>query len=100
MTLTDKLERGLRHPVTVVSGLVGAFAAVLDPNLALAVGGALWAQIGTIFTAASIGAFTLAEHVPDLEPIKPALVSIAIVAGGIYLVKLGDRVLDAVENRL
>lgn len=90
------VRRLIRHPVSIVAGLVGAVATVLQVPFAVDLISWLVASSGTLFTATSIFAFTIA---PEVAPsIEPVLVPIAVSLGVIFAVsrlhKAGKKLLE------
>lgn len=99
--MIDSLREFARHPVTVLSaGLASASSLFsipfLDPVLAV-----VWLNIGKLFTAASISAFTI---VPNVElPVAEAgeaLQIVAILLGIAYAGKLAYGVAQQATERL
>ncbi|WP_253737994.1 hypothetical protein [Halohasta salina] len=89
----------IKNPVAwLTGGLGGVF--LFDPTVITALLAALWSSAGTLFTAASVAAFTVIPQVDALSSIEETAVAIAVVAGGIYLAKLGYRILDSYTDRL
>lgn len=94
MTLKDLLTQ----PVTIATSAGLAIAHVLgiawiDPLVSV-----LLANIPTIFTVFSISGFTLAPEVAWLP--EETLTTLALVAGGIYVLTLVDRVIDQIQERM
>jgi len=88
----------LTHPLTVAASMATAIGQALGIKYVVAVTGVVWAQVSTVFTALSVSAFTLAPEIPWL-PREP-LMAASLIIGGLYVLKLGDRVLDRIEARL
>jgi hypothetical protein len=94
MTLKELLTR----PVTIAtSGALGLAhllgIAWIDPLIQVVI-----ANIATIFTIFSISGFSLAPEVAWLP--EETLTKLALVAGGIYVLTLVDRVIDQIQNRM
>jgi len=92
------LKELLTQPVTVATSAGLAIAHVLgigwiDPVITVVL-----ANIPTIFTALSISGFTLAPEVAWLP--EETLTTLALVAGGIYVLTLVDRVIDQIQTRM
>ncbi|WP_311171804.1 hypothetical protein [Halobellus ordinarius] len=96
MTLKD----WIKHPITVLTGSLGVIGIGIEPALVKGLLAALWATAPTLFTASSITAFSLIPNLPTLQPLRPVAVTVALVTGGIYLAKLGDRALEEFQKRL
>lgn len=96
MTLRDLLD----HPATWVASILGLVGLAVKPVIVKAIFAAVWAQAGTIFTALSVAGFTLVPQVAALEPLKPVITGFALIAGALYLVKLGDRIIDEFQKRI
>jgi hypothetical protein len=92
----DAIVEFVNHPVTVLVGVFSGLATVWEPATALAV--VLWSQIGTIFSALSISAATLAPELPQLP--EGSLQMAAMIAGALYVAKLLDKTADAYFDRL
>ena len=89
----------LKNPIAWLTGGVGGVV-LFDPTVLTALLAALWSSAGTLFTAASVAAFTVVPEVSALNPYEEGAVAIAVAAGGIYLAKLGYRILDNYTDRL
>lgn len=89
----------LKNPVAWLTGGVGGVV-LFDPTVITALLAALWSSAGTLFTATSVAAFTVIPQVSALSPYEETAVAIAVAAGGIYLAKLGYRILDNYTDRL
>lgn len=83
------LREVLTHPLAVATALVSALGGALGVPVFTAAWGALWATAGKAFAFVSLVAFTLAPRV-DFVPEQP-LVVLALVLGGIVIVKRGWR---------
>jgi hypothetical protein len=88
----------LTKPVTVATSVGIAIAHALgvawvDPFISVVL-----ANISTIFTALSISGFTLAPEVAWLP--QETLTTLALVAGGLYVLRLVDRVIDQLATQL
>jgi hypothetical protein len=88
----------LKHPLTWLSGSLGGLL-IVDPSTLLAVATVVWTKAGTIFTAASVTAFTVVPEVSALSALEEAAVAIAISAAGVYIAKLGYRIYDSYTNQ-
>ncbi|GGL26092.1 hypothetical protein GCM10009037_07140 [Halarchaeum grantii] len=93
-------KKTLTHPASVVAGALGVVGIAVKPTVITAVFAAVWAQAGTIFTATSLTAFSIVPNLPSLAGFQPVAIGVALVSGAVYLVKLGDRVIDEFERRL
>ncbi|MBB6645074.1 hypothetical protein [Halobellus ruber] len=94
------LKEWLTHPITVLTGSLGVIGIGIEPALIKGLFAALWATAPTLFTASSITAFTIAPEINVLEPLQPVAVGVALITGGIYLAKLGNRALEEFQKRL
>lgn len=99
--MIDTAREFVRHPITVLSAFLTSVSSLfsvpfLDPVLAV-----VWANIGQLFTAASISAFTI---VPNVElpyaQLGEALQIVAILLGLAYAGKLGLGVLRDASTKL
>ena len=88
----------LKQPITIAVALAGAVGHALGIGPITAVVSVLWTNISTLFTALSIAGLTLAPQVAWL-PAGP-LTTAALIAGGAYVLKLLDRIVDRIESRL
>jgi predicted cobalt transporter CbtA len=88
----------LLHPATVAMSLVATIGHALQFDLVVAITGAVAANAGTLFTALSIPAFTLAPRIGWLP--QGPLTAAAIVVGGVYVLTLLDRVVESIQMRL
>jgi predicted metal-binding membrane protein len=98
--MSKKLKRALTHPVSVLTGALTGFGFLIDPNIVIGVITALWASAGTLFTATSVAAFSVVPNVPSLSPIGPIATTAALVAGGLYVTKLLNRVYNRIQERV
>lgn len=89
----------IKNPVAWLTGGVGGVVLV-DPTVLTALLAALWSSAGTLFTAASVAAFTVVPEVDALSQYEQTAVAVAVAAGGIYLAKLGYRIFDNYTDRL
>lgn len=79
----------VRHPATVFSAALTALGTLFNVPFLDALLGVLWANIATLFTASSIGAFTVAPNLGDLPAqIVEAMQVVAILLGVAYGGKL------------
>ena len=88
----------LLHPITVAASLVATIGHALQFDVIVAVTGAVAANAGTLFTALSIPAFTIAPRLSWLP--QGPLTAATIVVGGVYVLTLLDRVVERIEMRL
>lgn len=95
-----KTKEILKHPATLVSALLGGLGLAVKPALVLGVGGALWGQLGTLFTAISVFAFTVVPQVPALSPAESILTGAALLTGVAYGLKLLNRVYQRIQTQL
>lgn len=98
MTLSDLLK----HPVTGASGAFAGLAAFFQFGAIDALAGVVWAQIATLFTVASISAFTVLPKV-DLGPLSgigEIATVLALVFGVVYVAKLLKKFADSAMEKL
>jgi hypothetical protein len=88
----------LAHPLTVTSSAVAGLGHLLNVDVIVAITGAVAANAGTLFSAISIPAFTLAPRLAWLP--EGPLTAAALVSGGIYALTLLDRAVGRITNRL
>jgi hypothetical protein len=94
------LDEIIDHPLTALGALATSATAILQPGALEAALGALWATAGTLFTALSIGAFTLPRIFPAIEPAVPILKGLFAGALVLYGMKLLAGVYQEFDNRL
>lgn len=88
----------LKNPFTIAIGAATALGHFLGIGPITAVVSVLWMNISTLFTALSIAGLTLG---PELAWIPEAeLTALALIAGGLYVLKLLDRVFDQIQAKL
>lgn len=90
----------LTHPASLLSSGLALIGIAVKPAILHAVFAAVWSSAGTLFTAASIAAFSLVPNIEMLAPLKPVAVGLALITGAVYLVKLAEKVLDEFQKRL
>jgi hypothetical protein len=91
----------IRHPATVFSAAVAAAGTLFNVPFLDALLGVLWANVPTLFTASSIGAFTVAPNLGDLPAqVVEAMQVVAILLGVAYGGKLLLGVWRDAEQRL
>lgn len=79
----------IRHPATVFSAALTAASGLFNVPFLDALLGVLWANVATLFTASSIGAFTVAPNLGDLPgQVVEAMQVVAILLGVMYGGKL------------
>jgi len=96
MNVTDYVGRLVHSWVTAVIAIVGLLSTVWNPAAAIVT--VFWANLGTIFPAVSVVASTLAPQLAWLD--ATAVQSLVFVVGVLYVAKLGDRVVDAYQDKL
>lgn len=94
------LKKYLTHPATLVASGLSLIGIAVKPVIIHAILAVVWQQAGTIFTFASVAAFTLVPRIPGLAVLKPAAYGVAMVAGAVYLTKLGDKIYDEFQERI
>ena len=92
-----KLERYLLNPITGITALLTGLVHVVQITWLDAVAGVVWGQLGTLFPAASITAFSLVPHLPI--PQTP-FIALTLVVGMLYVAKLLSGFVDAVQAKL
>lgn len=96
MTVKEILE----HPASLIAGLLGAVGIAVNPGVFVAFAMTIWTSAGTLFTGLSILSFTVAPNVEALTPYAGMLQSAALIAAGVFLVKLAEQTHDNFEDRL
>ena len=92
-----KLDRYLLNPITGVTALLTGLVHTVHIAWLDALAGVVWTQLGTLFPAASITAFSLAPHLPI--PQEP-LIALFLVIGVLYVAKLLSGFIDSVQAKL
>lgn len=91
----------VRHPITLVSAFLTSLSGLFPVPLLDPLFGVVWANIGQLFTAFSIGAFTIVPNVQlPVAQAGEALQITAIILGIAYAGKLGLGVLRDVSAKL
>lgn len=85
--MKDRLRDIVRHPVTVLSVAVTSASQLFSVPFLDALVAVVWSNIPTLFTASSIGAFTVVPNIPAvpsgvLEALQIAAVLLGIAYGG------------------
>lgn len=91
----------LEHPATIGLGAALALLGIGQGGLVWAFLSTLWASAGTLFTVSSISAFTLFPELPWIPGwVTQAATALALLSGGVFILKLGRRVWNNFERRL
>lgn len=99
--MIDSTRDIVRHPATIVSAVLTAASGLFNVPFLDALFGVLWANLATLFTASSIGAFTVAPNLGDLpSQIVEAMQIVAILLGVAYGLKLLYGVWQDAEQSL
>jgi hypothetical protein len=93
VSLLKKLDRALMHPVTVVSVLLGAVGSLVNIPIVSAIVWTAWAKAGTVFAAVSV--LVSQGWIPEGTGQAAML-----VAGSLFLGRLGTKLWDGIERRL
>jgi len=92
----DWIRKATTHWVTGVLAVLGVLSTVWQPAGALVA--TVWANLGTILP---ILATAQAQLAPSVEWLSSGALDAALfVVGLLYVVKLGDRVIDAYQRRI
>jgi hypothetical protein len=91
-----ELKKIITDPATVAVTVAGALSHLLGLGIADAIVHVVWANVPTLFTALSVSGFTLAPRVEWL-PAEP-LTAAAIAVGGLYVLRLLNRVWNDFKN--
>lgn len=91
-----ELKKIITDPATVAVTVAAGLSHALGLGIVDAAVHVLWANIPSLFTAASVSGLTLAPRVEWL-PAGP-LTAIALGLGGLYVVKLLSRVWNDFKN--
>jgi len=86
MGLRESLKSVAAHPLAKATGVSALVGAIIKLPLVVALVGTLWAQLGTLFTALSVTAFSIAPRVPFIP--TGLAQNTALVVGGLFVVKL------------
>lgn len=90
MNVTDVI----RSPLTWLSSVLGVV--LYDPSILSALAGATWANLGQLFTLASLAGLTLPKYWPPESSAEWAVVIIGLA----FALKIGHGVLETYENNL
>lgn len=94
------LKEALTHPISAAVSAFGAIGSLLNPDVAIALVGAVYSAAPTLFTGASVASFTLPQVFPALTVIKPFFLGIIAVAGPLYLLRIVLRSTEIFEREL
>lgn len=98
--MIDRAREFVRHPLTVFSAAATSASALFSVPFLDPVMGVVWANVGQLFTAFSIGAFTIVPNVElPVAQLGEALQITAIILGVAYAGKLGLGVLRDVSAK-
>jgi hypothetical protein len=87
--MIDSPRDVVRHPATILSAVLTAASGLFNVPFLDALMGVLWANVPTLFTVSSIGAFTVAPNLGDLpSQVVEAMQVTAILLGVAYGLKL------------
>jgi hypothetical protein len=86
MGVRDSLEAIAGHPIAKATGVSALVGVVLKLPLLVAILATVWTQVGTLFTALSVTAFSIAPKVPFIP--TGLAQNTALVVGGLFVVKL------------
>jgi len=86
MGLRESLKAVSRHPLAKATGVSAVVGALIKLPLLVALVGTVWAQLGTLFTAFSVTAFSIAPRVPFIP--TGIAQNTALVIGGLFVTKL------------
>ncbi|AJF26819.1 MULTISPECIES: hypothetical protein [unclassified Haloarcula] len=86
MGVREFLKTVSRHPLAKATGVSALVGIIIKLPLVVALVGTLWAQLGTLFTAFSVTAFSIAPRVPFIP--TGIAQNTALVIGGLFVVKL------------
>jgi len=93
MSVLKRLDDLVMHPVTVVSVLIGSVASIVQVPFVSALVATVWNQAGTVFAMASLSA--------NQGWLPPGTGQAAVlIAGGLFLGRMLDKLLDGIERRL
>lgn len=91
------LKEILTNPASLVSYLIAVVGAATNPAIIDALISTIWVDVSTLFTAASVSAFTLA---PNLGWSTTLLEPAALLLGALLILKLLLKVFDSFEERV
>lgn len=98
--MIETLKKYLTHPATILAAVLSIVGITVKAAAIHAFVGAVWAQAGTMFTVASVAAFSLIPHLPVPGWVQSIAIAAAIVAGVLYVLKLSLRVYNRFERRI
>lgn len=90
------------NPLTAALGAGSGALFLLDPNVLFALGGFLWVNVNSLFTASSTLAFLVAPNVDlgPLEPVVPWAQGVTILLALVFAGKKLDEAYDQLQERL
>jgi len=100
MTFRESLKNAVRNPVSAALGAASAFGALLNPDVAIALGMTVYQTAPTLFTIGSLGAFTLPRVIPGAELLKPVFFVVLGVSGLLYGARLVLRAYNNFDKNL
>jgi len=92
------IKQLLTDPLSVALGVGAAVGHALGIKWVVAVTGAVWTQVGTLFTAISISSYTLAPELGWLP--EGPLQAVALTLGAMYVLKLILSSAGRIDDRL
>ncbi|WP_435099609.1 hypothetical protein [Halarchaeum sp. P4] len=98
--MMNKLREAVRHPYAAATSAFAIFGALLHPAAAEAFLWALLGNAGHIFTAATIGGFTMPRVFPSLAFVKPFLIPVIAISGVAYAARLAYTVYQDMNKEL
>jgi len=97
MTVLQKLERTLTHPLTGISAAAGAVSAAIPVPVLDPIVGTVWSNAGMVFAGASVVSGSLSEQLG----ISPTMQTVILFgAGMLWLGRIFDRLWMGFERRM
>lgn len=93
MTILDRIDHALTHPLTVVSTAVSLVASIVHVPVVSAAVSTAWHQAGTLFAAVSVSA-TQGWLPPETGE------AAVLVVGMLFLARMLDKLWDGLNRRL
>lgn len=96
------LKKLFVNPLTAALGTGTGALAILDPNVLMVLGGFIWANVGSLFTASSTLGFLVADNVDlgVLEVVVPWIQGLALILAVIFAAKKLRSAHKELQDRL
>ena len=93
MSIIERIDNFITHPLTVVSTLLGLLGSMFQIPVLSALIWTLWAKAGVVFGAVSVST-SIGWLGPEIGPIAMTL------AGALFLGRMLDRLWDSYRSRV